>query len=365
MPAGGAKVPRRLKLSAMREEDYSAVLSHYFEESEDVRKQAGFVLPPSIDDLRYLLPLGGGYKIYDAASKGSNIRGVVRVHTRPGKTGPKVNVRFFLDELELIREVYPMILEFARSETKLVVEAYSLFGYEREKIDILLDLGFTKGATTRETACLNGKYYDTHYLYHDLQKEYDVLPRRKYAEEGDLYPLLEVDRQKQPLKLSFRMATPDDGGDLAESMSHQNTFRTLGMGMYQGFMTKSESASFIEQGKKSGLNYAIACVDTERNKVIGLSDVGTPLGHVSSHVGHVGIHVNPQYQGLGVGTGLLTEIDLLSKRLHLRSLVLSYFENNEVGKRLYEKMGYEHRGEVPGWLSSRYVKEIFMQKTLL
>ena len=357
-------MPRRLKLSAIREEDYAAVLSSYFEESEDARRQAGYVLPPSIDDLKYLLPLGGGYKIHDATGKGSSIRGTVRVHTRPGKTGPKVNVRFFLDDLELIREVYPMILEFAKSETKLVVEAYSVFGYEKEKIEILLDLGFTKGAATQNTACLNGKYYDTHYLFHDLQKEYDVLPRRKYAEEGDLYPLVQVEKQKKPLQLSFRMATPDDGGDLAESMSHQNTFRTLGMGTYQGFMTKSESASFIEQGKKSGLNYGIVCVDTMRNKVIGLSDVGILPGHVSSHVGHVGIHVNPQYHGLGVGTGLLGEIDLLSRRLHLQSLVLSYFDINEAGKKLYEKLGYEHRGEVPGWLSSRYVNEIYMQKIL-
>jgi ribosomal protein S18 acetylase RimI-like enzyme len=357
-------MPRRIKLSAIREEDYSSTLSRYFEESEDARRQAGFVLPPCIDDLKFLLPLGGGYKIHDAAGKTDSICGIVRVHSRSGKTGPKINVRFFLDELELIREVYPMILEFAKSETKLVIEAYMVFGYEKEKIDILLDLGFTRGAATQDTACLNGEYFDTHYLYKDLRKDYVTSPVRRYAEDGDLYPLLQVEKQKQPLKLAFRMAIPDDGADLAESMSHQNTFRTLGMGLYQGFMTKNESASFIEQGKKSGLNNAIVCIDTERNKVIGISDVGTGPSHVSSHVGFVGIHVNPRYQGLGVGTGLLREIDLLSRRLHLQSLVLSYFDINEAGKKLYEKLGYESRGRVPGWLSSRYVDEIFMQKML-
>jgi ribosomal protein S18 acetylase RimI-like enzyme len=74
--------------------------------------------------------------------------------------------------------------------------------------------------------------------------------------------------------------------------------------------------------------------------------------------------IHPQYHGLGVGTALLKEIDLLAERIHLENLVLSYFEINEAGKRLYEKSGYKYRGEVPGWLSTRYVKEIFMQKTL-
>jgi ribosomal protein S18 acetylase RimI-like enzyme len=353
-----------LKLSALHEEDYGGSLTRYFEKSEDAQKQIGFILPPSVEDLRFLFPLGGAYKVVDAAGRSGDTRGVIMLSARLGKTGPKMNVRFIMDDSKLIREVYPLIQKFALSETKLVIEAYSVYGYEKQKTEILVDLGFTQGATTLNTACLNGQYYYTHYLYKELGKEYQISPKRKYAEDGDLYPLLPVEKQKLPLELSYRMATPDDGGDLAESISHQNTFRTLGMGIYQGFMTKSESASFIEQGKRSGLNNAIVCIDTARSKVIGMSDVGTLPGHVSSHVGHVGIHVNAQYHGLGVGAGLLKEIDLLAKRLHLQSLVLSYFETNEAGKKLYEKMGYEHRGEVPGWLSSTYVKEIFMQKML-
>ncbi|WXG44701.1 MAG: GNAT family protein [Promethearchaeati archaeon SRVP18_Atabeyarchaeia-1] len=357
-------MPTRIKLSALREDDYGTVLCRYFEESEDAQRQIGFVLPPSVDDLKSIFPLAGTYKAVDATAKSGSIHGLVRIMSRPGKPGPKINVRFASDDPRLVRDVYPFVRELAKSELKLIVEAYNVFGYEKEKIETLLDLGFVKGAATLNTACLDGRFYDTHYLYHSLEKDYQASPRKEYAEQGDLYPLLPVERQKPPLKLSFRMATPDDGGDLAESISHQNTFRTLGMGTYTGFVTKSESASFIEQGKKSGLEHAIVCVDTDRNKVIGMSDVGIMLGHVSSHVGHVGIHVNPQYHGLGVGTGLLKEIDLLAKRLHLGSLVLSYFDNNEAGRKLYEKMGYERRGEVPGWLSSRYAKEIFMQKML-
>jgi RimJ/RimL family protein N-acetyltransferase len=364
IPAAGVNMPSKIRLSAIQEADYGGALFQYFEGSDDAQKQLGFVLPPSMEDLKLLLPLGGAYKVVDTADKTGNIRGAIRVGSRPSKSSPKVNVRLILDDTRLIREIYPLIKKFAMSETKLIIEAYSVYGYEKEKIETLLDLGFKKGAATVSTACLDGRYYDTHYLYCDLEGDYQSSPRHKYAEEGDLYPLLPIEKQKLPSKLSFRLATPDDGGDLAESMSHQNTFRTLGGGMYTGCMTRSESASFIEQGKRSGLNHAIVCVDADKNKVIGMSDVEILPGHVSSHVGHVGIHVNARYQGLGVGTGLLKEIDLLSRRLHLQSLVLSYFENNEAGKRLYEKMDYEHRGEVPGWLASRYVKEIFMQKTL-
>jgi RimJ/RimL family protein N-acetyltransferase len=138
----------------------------------------------------------------------------------------------------------------------------------------------------------------------------------------------------------------------------------LAGGIYEGYMSKSDEVSVLELGKKSGLSFPVVCVDTERKKVIGISTLGIMNDQVSRHTGHLGIMINPQYHGLGVGTALLKEIDLLAKRLHLESLVLSYFDNNEVGKRLYEKSGYEYRGEVPGWLTSRYVKEIFMQKIL-
>ncbi len=353
-----------IKLSALREEDYGGCLVRYFERSEDARKQIGFILPPSVDDLKSTFPLGSTYKLLPSASSGDDIQGVIRAMSRPGKASPKINVRFVVEYPELIREVYPLILNLAKSERKLIITAYFIDGYEREKIETLLDIGFVKGAATVKTTCLYGKYYDTNYLYHDIENEYEESPRREYAEKGDLYPLLPVEKRKQPLKLRFRIANLDDAADIAEAISQQNTFRTLARGVYEGFMAKSDSVSYLEQGKKSGLNFPIVCIDTERNKVIAISDLGIMNDQVSRHTGHLGIHVNAQYHGLGVGTALLREIDLMARRLHLESLVLSYFEINEVAKRLYEKSGYEYRGEVPGWLSSTYVKEIFMQKML-
>jgi len=352
------------RLSPLREEDYSGCLMRYFEASDYAQRQVGFVLPPTLDDLKNLFPLSATYKLIYKSASSSDIHGVVRIMSRPGKTGPRISVKFALDDSQLIKSVHPLIKTLAKTERKLTIVAYNIYGYEEEKIETLFDLGYVQGASTANTACLEGQYYDTLYLYYDLEKEYEISPRLKYAAQGDLYPIVPVEKMRQPLKLSFRMATAEDGADLAESISHQNTFRTLGMGVYQGFMTKNESAAFIEQGKRSGQNHAIVCVDSERGKVIGMSDVGIMPGHVSSHTGHVGIHINAQYQGMGAGTALLGEIGTLAKRLHLQSLVLSYFENNEVGKRLYEKAGYKYRGEAPGWLSSRYVSEIFMQKTL-
>jgi putative acetyltransferase len=355
---------KEIKLSALREEDHGGCLVRYFEVSEDARKQIGFVLPPSVDDLKSTFPIGSSYKLVTDVSSGGNIQGVIRAMSRPGKFSPKINVRFVVEYPELIREIYPTILNFAKSERKLIVAAYFINGYEAEKIETLLDIGFIKGAATVKTTCLYGKYYDTVYLYHDIEKEYEDSPRREYAEKGDLYPMLPVEKRKEPLKLSFRLANLDDAADIAEAISQQNTFRTLAGGVYEGYESKADEASYLEQGKKSGLSFPVVCVDTERNKVIGNSTLGIMNDQVTRHTGHLGIMIHPQYHGLGVGTALLKEIDLLAKRIHLENLVLSYFEINEAGKRLYEKSGYKYRGEVPGWLSTRYMKEIFMQKTL-
>jgi RimJ/RimL family protein N-acetyltransferase len=317
-----------------------------------------------VDDLKSTFPLGSTYKLQGSVSSGDDIHGVIRAMTRPGKASPKINVRFVVEYPELIREVYPLILNLAKSERKLIIAAYFIDGYEKEKIETLLDIGFVKGAATLKTTCFHGTYYDTFYLYHDIENEYEESPRRKYADEGDLYPLLPVEKHKQPLKSHFRIANLDDAADIAEAISQQNTFRTLAGGVYEGFIAKSDEISFLEQGKKSGLSFLVVCVDSERNKVIGMSNVEVMNDQVTRHTGHVGIMISPQYHGLGVGTALLKEAELLAKRIHLESLVLSYFENNEAGKRLYEKCGYEYRGEVPGWLTSTYVKERFMQKAL-
>jgi putative acetyltransferase len=357
-----------IRLSALREEDYSRCLARYFEKSEDARKQIGFILPLSVDDLKSAFPLGSAYKLLAGASSGDDIHGVIRAltisRTSPGKASPKISVRFVVAYPELIREVYPLILNLAKSERKLIVVTYSIPGYEKETIEILEDIGFAKGAATVNTTCLYGKYYDTNYLYHDIENEYEESPRRSYAEKGDLYPLLPMEKHKQPLKLRFRIANLDDAADIAEIISQQNTFRTMAGGVYEGFVARSDEISILEQVKKSGLAFTVVCVDSERNKVIGMSVVEVMNEQVTRHTGHVGITIHPQYHGLGIGTALLKEIDLLARRIHLESLVLSYFENNTIGKRLYEKSGYEYRGEVPGWLLSTYVKEIFMQKVL-
>lgn len=355
---------KEIKLSALREEDYGGCLVRYFEVSEDARKQIGFIFPPSVDDLKSIFSLGSSYKLLRGASLQDDVQGIIRVVSRPGKASPKINVKFVVEYPELIRELYPLVLNLAKSERKLFVAAYFIDGYETEKIETLLDIGFVKGAETIKTSCLYGEYYDTVYLYHDIEKEYENSPRHEYAEKGDLYPVLPVEKHEPPLKLGFRIANLDDAADIAEAISQQNTFRTLAGGVYEGFIAKSDEISYLEQGKKSGLSFPVACVDTMKNKVIALSDIQVMNNQVTRHTGHVGIMIHPQYQGMGIGTALLKEIDLLAKRIHLESLVLSYFEINEAGKRLYEKSGYEYRGEVPGWLTTRYVKEIFMQKVL-
>lgn len=57
---------------------------------------------------------------------------------------------------------------------------------------------------------------------------------------------------------------------------------------------------------------------------------------------------------------LMDAAKTLAKRLNLAKVLLTLFEGNIPGEKLYRKAGFVDCGKMPGWLQEGYVNEVFM-----
>lgn len=115
----------------------------------------------------------------------------------------------------------------------------------------------------------------------------------------------------------------------------------------------------------------------ERYKVIVMEDTeGIVIGWASinifnsrccySGVGDISIYINRNMRGRGLGKVLLNSLFDIARRQDFHKLVLSTFEFNDVGKRLYKKLGFREVGtyENQGILDGKFVNITIMEKLL-
>lgn len=81
-----------------------------------------------------------------------------------------------------------------------------------------------------------------------------------------------------------------------------------------------------------------------------------------SHVGQMGISLAPQYRDEGIGTTLMKALIDEAKALGLRLLTLHCFENNPRALHIYEKLGFQRIGSIPGAIAfqGKFIGEIQM-----
>ncbi len=86
-----------------------------------------------------------------------------------------------------------------------------------------------------------------------------------------------------------------------------------------------------------------------------------------SHVGEIGIALIPEYRGEGIGTELLETLVDEAKQLKLRLVYMHCFETNSPALHVYEKIGFQRSGVVPGMLSHKnnYIGEVTLYKQLV
>jgi len=128
--------------------------------------------------------------------------------------------------------------------------------------------------------------------------------------------------------------------------------------------TRDEEADWLAQH--------LSAVETDRKIAIAADVDGRFIGQVevrpqggySHHVGVLGLAIRDGYRG--IGTELMKEAEVQSRRLGLEMLTLDVFATNSRARRLYEKLGYRAVGRVPKAIlkDGDYKDSVIMTKDL-
>ena len=120
--------------------------------------------------------------------------------------------------------------------------------------------------------------------------------------------------------------------------------------------------SVLSRLEKDEIFYLVAEVGS---KVVAVSEVNKRSGY-ESHVGVIGIIIKRDFRDLGIGTEMMTTLEMQARRMNLKVLELSAFATNDRAIHVYEKAGFVQTGSVPNkfFKDGKYIDEIIMTKVL-
>lgn len=161
----------------------------------------------------------------------------------------------------------------------------------------------------------------------------------------------------------IRLEDLDDLTEYANALIEEDTF----VGLSGDKLTRqhekkylSDSLKKIEKGEKIHL---VVEVD---GHFAGVSEVRR-YDRRSKHVGEIGISVGKEFREEGIGTIFLQTLIAEAKKLGLSLLVLNCFQCNDVALHIYEKLGFQRSGVIPGMYAYKggHVGEVRMYLPLL
>ena len=117
--------------------------------------------------------------------------------------------------------------------------------------------------------------------------------------------------------------------------------------------------SEVEKGEK-----VVVAAEVD-GRFVGQVEVSPKSGY-SRHVGGLGIAIRDGYRDIGIGTELMKEAEVQTRRLGLEILTLEVFATNSRARHVYEKVGYRVVGCVPKAIfkDGAYIDNIIMAKEL-
>lgn len=101
-------------------------------------------------------------------------------------------------------------------------------------------------------------------------------------------------------------------------------------------------------------------------KLVGSCEITRDNYDVSKHVGTLGIGIIKGYRGIGIGTKLIKQTLSEAKKLGIKLVKLYVFDSNNVGKSIYEELGFAETGRIPSGVyhNKKYKDDIIMVKLL-
>ncbi len=131
-------------------------------------------------------------------------------------------------------------------------------------------------------------------------------------------------------------------------------------------MTVEDEKKWIESSRNSDSHLVISCY--AEGKIIGNCDIIFNTLTKTSHRAAIGIALLRQFHGIGLGSAAFEEL-LSAARAHEGTEIveLEYVSDNERGKALYEKFGFENisvRPKVFKLKDGTYQDIVYMQKKL-
>lgn len=313
--------------------------------------QIGHVLPLSDELFRDYFPSRDSFLVYS----GRAVDALFSYRSGREKWSPRADFVLVTDSISGLKEAVGRIEDTAVAQEKLVVRT-RVFGYDRKRLQALKILNYKNGASIPEAVSLDGKRFELHYLYKELDSRYKSGIRKDYAKPG-LYPLQPVEKAKNH-RLRIRGYRREDRPFMDKAAPHINVIRGIAHGVFEGSLPWAPGG--YEEWLDKRRVYPIICEDESIGEPVGLLDLSRYDPDVMQHIMVLGMYVRADYQGLGVGTMLMEAAKILAMRLHLSAITLTVFDGNEPARRLYRKAGFVECGRVPGWLQEGYVNEIYM-----
>jgi len=133
-------------------------------------------------------------------------------------------------------------------------------------------------------------------------------------------------------------------------------------------VTLSQERAWLKNTIKSIQNKEKLMILAEMDgKIIGSCEITRDPYDVSRHVGTLGIGIIKEARGIGIGTRLVQEaLSEAKKKLRLGLVKLYVFDSNNIGKSLYEEMGFTEIGRIPKGVyhNKKYKDDIIMAKRL-
>lgn len=102
------------------------------------------------------------------------------------------------------------------------------------------------------------------------------------------------------------------------------------------------------------------------DQIIGLANLSTRDKDKQSHVAELGICIIKDYWGYGIGQMVIEELLTFAKKVGLRVITLEVVVENKRAVSLYQKFGFEIKGELTDRLhvGLKYLNAYIMEKVL-